>query len=88
VSLFCFGLAAKLKLESMLRLKETEFKKKFSKNDQFYFFHAEEGGDQVFLKCGGIRSGAVAKSCMFSGLLIYGEIFLRFLVCWGALPRV
>jgi hypothetical protein len=35
---------------------------------------------QVFLIHKEIQSGAVAKSCMTNGLLIYGEIFANFLI--------
>jgi hypothetical protein len=36
--------------------------------------------NQVFLIFKEIQSGAVAKSYMTNGLLIYGEIFLHFLI--------
>jgi hypothetical protein len=35
-----------------------------------------------------IQNGAVAKSYMTNGLLIYGEIFPHFLIYWEALPHI
>jgi hypothetical protein len=35
-----------------------------------------------------IQNGAVAKSYMTNGLLIYGEIFARFLIYEEALPHI
>jgi hypothetical protein len=34
-----------------------------------------------------IQNGAVAKSYMTKGLLIYGDIFAHFLIYWEALPH-
>jgi hypothetical protein len=36
--------------------------------------------NQIFLKYKEIQNGAVAKSYMTSGLLIYGEMFAHFLI--------
>jgi hypothetical protein len=36
--------------------------------------------NQIFLICKEIENGAVAKSYMTNGLLIYGEIFAHFLI--------
>jgi hypothetical protein len=35
-----------------------------------------------------IQNGAVAKSYITNGLLIYGEIFPHFLIYWEALPYI
>jgi hypothetical protein len=35
-----------------------------------------------------ILNGAVAKSYMTNGLLIYGEIFAHFLIHYEALPHI
>jgi hypothetical protein len=35
-----------------------------------------------------IQDGAVAKSYMTNGLLIYGEIFSLCLIYWEALPHI
>ncbi len=37
-------------------------------------------GNQIFLIYKEIQNGAVAKSYMTNGLLIYGEIFAHFLI--------
>jgi hypothetical protein len=44
--------------------------------------------NQIFLIYREIQSGAVAKSYMTNGLLIYGEIFSHFLIYWEALPYI
>jgi hypothetical protein len=35
-----------------------------------------------------IQNGAVAKSYITNGLLIYGEIFPHFLIYWETLPHI
>ncbi len=37
-------------------------------------------GNKIFLVYKEIQNGAVAKSCMTNGLLIYGKIFAHFLI--------
>jgi hypothetical protein len=43
---------------------------------------------KIFLIYKEIQSGAVAKSYMTNGLLIYGEIFGHFLINYEALPHI
>ncbi len=43
---------------------------------------------QIFLIYKEIQNGAVAKSYMTYGLLIYGEIFAHFLIYEEALPNI
>jgi hypothetical protein len=43
---------------------------------------------QIFLMYKKIQNGAVAKSYMTYGLLIYGEIFAHFLIYEEALPHI
>ncbi len=42
--------------------------------------HTDKKENQIFLIYKEIQSGAVAKSYMTNGLLIYGEIFAHFLI--------
>ncbi len=42
--------------------------------------YSDKKENQIFLKYKEIQSGAVAKSYMTNGLLIYGEIFAHFLI--------
>jgi hypothetical protein len=42
--------------------------------------HTDKKENQIFLVYKEIQSGAVAKSDMTNGLLIYGEIFAHFLI--------
>jgi hypothetical protein len=44
--------------------------------------------NQIFLIYREIQSGAVAKSYMTNGLLIYGEIFAQFVIYQEALPHI
>ncbi len=44
--------------------------------------------NKIFLTYKEIQSGAVAKSYMTNGLLIYGEIFAHFLIYEEALPHI
>ncbi len=44
--------------------------------------------NQIFLIYKEIQNGAVAKSYMTNGLLIYGEIFAHFLSYYEALPHI
>jgi hypothetical protein len=48
-----------------------------SYGQSFYTYKKE---NQIFLIYKEIRNGAVAKSYMTNGLLIYGEIFAHFLI--------
>jgi hypothetical protein len=43
-------------------------------------FYTDKKEYQIFLIYKEIQSGAVAKSYMTNGLLIYGEIFAHFLI--------
>jgi hypothetical protein len=45
-----------------------------------YREHTDKKENQIFLIYKEIQSGAVAKSYMTNGLLIYGEIFAHFLI--------
>jgi hypothetical protein len=42
--------------------------------------HTDKKENQIFLIYKQIQSGAVAKSYMTKGLLIYGDIFAHFLI--------
>ena len=42
--------------------------------------HTDKKGNQNFPKYKEIQDGAVAKSYMTNGLLMYGEIFAHFLI--------
>ncbi len=42
----------------------------------------------IFLICKEIQNGAVAKSYVTNGLLIYGEMFAHFLIYSEALPHI
>jgi hypothetical protein len=42
--------------------------------------HTDKKENQIFLKYKEIQNGAVAKSYMTNGLLIFGEIFALFLI--------
>jgi hypothetical protein len=42
--------------------------------------HTDKKENQIFLIYKEIQNGAVAKSYMTNGLLIYGEIFAHFLI--------
>ncbi len=42
--------------------------------------HTDKKEKKIFLKYKEIQGGAVAKSYMTNGLLIYGEIFAHFLI--------
>jgi hypothetical protein len=42
--------------------------------------HTEKKENQIFFIYEEIQNGAVAKSHMTNGLLIYGEIFAHFLI--------
>ncbi len=44
--------------------------------------------NKIFLIYKEILNGAVAKSYMTNGLLIYGEIFPHFLIYYEALPHI
>ncbi len=46
-----------------------------------YCSYNDKKENQIFLICEEIQNGAVAKSYMTNGLLIYGEIFAHFLIC-------
>jgi hypothetical protein len=45
-----------------------------------YDCYTDKKEKQIFLISKEIQSGAVAKSYMTNGLLIYGEIFVHFLI--------
>jgi hypothetical protein len=47
--------------------------------------YTDKKENKIFLIYKEILSGAVAKSYMTNGLLIYGEIFAHFLIYWEAL---
>ncbi len=49
-------------------------------NRNYFALHTDKKENQIFLIYREIQSGAVAKSYMTNGLLIYGEIFLHFLI--------
>jgi hypothetical protein len=51
-------------------------------------FCSDKKENQNFLKYKEIQNGAVAKSYMTNGLLIYGEIFEHFLIYYEALPHI
>ncbi len=51
-----------------------------------YSLNTDKKENQVFLIYKEIQSGAVAKSYMTNGLLIYGEIFARFLILYMRKP--
>ncbi len=42
--------------------------------------YTDKKENQIFLTYGETQSGAVAKSYMTNGLLIYGEIFSHFII--------
>ncbi len=44
------------------------------------FYYTDKKENQIFLICREIQNGAVAKSYMTNGLLIFGEIFAHFLI--------
>ncbi len=48
--------------------------------DGFFNSYTDKKENQIFLIYKKIQSGAVAKSYMTDGLLIYGEIFAHFLI--------
>jgi hypothetical protein len=50
--------------------------------------HTDKKENQIFLIYTEIQYGAVAKSYMTNGLLIYGEIFAHFLIYKEALPHI
>jgi hypothetical protein len=50
--------------------------------------HTDKKENQIFLIFKEIQNGAVAKSYMTNGLLIYGEIFAHFLIYEEALPHI
>jgi hypothetical protein len=50
--------------------------------------HTDKKENQVFLIYKKIQSGAVAKSYMTNGLLIYVEIFLHLLIYQEAPPHL
>ncbi len=45
-----------------------------------YIYHTDKKENEIFLIYKEIQNGAVAKSYMTNGLLIYGEIFAHFLI--------
>jgi hypothetical protein len=46
----------------------------------YYILYTDKKGKKIFLKDKKIQNGAVAKSYMTNGLLIYEEIFAHFLI--------
>ncbi len=50
--------------------------------------YTDKEENQIFLIYKEIKGGAVAKSYMTNGLLIYGEIFAHFLIYLEALPHI
>jgi hypothetical protein len=50
--------------------------------------YTDKQENQIFLIYREIQSGAVAKSYMTNGLLIYREIFAHFLIYQEALPHI
>ncbi len=54
----------------------------------FKQFHTDKKENQIFLIYKEIQNGAVAKSYMTNGLLIYGEIFAHFLINEEALHHI
>ncbi len=44
--------------------------------------------NKIFLIYKEIQGGAVAKSYITNGLLIYGELFAHFLIYYEALPHI
>ncbi len=53
----------------------------------FFTLHTGKKENKIFLICKEIQNGAVAKSYMTNGLLIFGEIFAHFLIYEDALPN-
>ncbi len=51
-------------------------------------YYTDKKENQIFLIYKEIQNGAVAKSYMSNGLLIYGEIFANFLIYLEALPHI
>jgi hypothetical protein len=51
-------------------------------------FFSDKKENKIFLIYKEIQNGAVAKSFMTNGLLIYGEIFAHFLIYYEALPYI
>jgi hypothetical protein len=49
-------------------------------NDSGPSFYTDKKENTIFLIYKEIQNGAVAKSYMTNGLLIYGEIFAQFLI--------
>ncbi len=56
--------------------------------DNIGYSYTYKKENQIFLTYKEIQSGAVAKSYMTNGLLIYGELFAHFLIYWEALPHI
>jgi len=50
--------------------------------------HTDKKENQNFPIYKEIQNGAVAKSYITNGLLIYGEIFPHFLIYWETLPHI
>ncbi len=50
------------------------------RNASIFHRHTDKKENKIFLIYKEIQSGAVAKSYMTDGLLIYGEIFANFLI--------
>ena len=48
--------------------------------EHFDISHADKKENKIFLIYKEIQNGAVAKSYITNGLLIYGEIFAHFLI--------
>ncbi len=49
-------------------------------HSMYSYIYTDKKENQIFLIYKEIQSGAVAKSYMTNGLLIYGEIFVHFLI--------
>ncbi len=52
------------------------------------YWHTDKKENQNFPIYKEIQNGAVAKSYITNGLLIYGEIFPNFLIYWEAFPHI
>jgi hypothetical protein len=50
--------------------------------------YTDKKENQIFLIYMEFQNGAVAKSYLTNGLLIYGEIFAHFLAYYDALPHI
>ncbi len=66
----------------------TDYLKSLGKRLVLFSTYTDKKENQIFLIYKEIHNGAVAKSYMTNGLLIYGEIFAHFLIYQEALPHI